>query len=260
MKFTQTTDLEKISGLRQQFYQTLSGPLDGMWESLYIGGADNYLIQVQDEEVGYCCIDGDRSMVQAFLLPGYEGEMGRLVDVLVKESLVSSAKLSSIEPISFNACLSRASSCEVNTFCYAFSAVKMVSNEIEMEQVALTDVPEVKAYFKAQIGFDDTFGYTQNLVMRQELYWLKDGDEVIATGECRLSDTQPTIADVGVVVNRAYQGKGRGRKVLKWLAGRARQSNRQPVCSTTKENIASQKAIQGAGFHCTHVIYDMELS
>ena len=46
---------------------------------------------------------------------------------------------------------------------------------------------------------DDTFGYTENLVARKVIFMVKESDVIIATRECRMSDTQPEIADLGII-------------------------------------------------------------
>ena len=77
-----------------------------------------------------------------------------------------------------------------------------------MEAVSPEDIPATKTFLKDQIGFDDSFGYTENLVKRKEIFLLKEDDKIIATSECRLSDSQPEVADLGIIVNRDYQGNG----------------------------------------------------
>lgn len=67
--------------------------------------------------------------------------------------------------------------------------------------VSGSDIPEIKYFLKEQIGMDDTFGYTENLVNRKEIYMVKESDEIIATSECRWSETQSDFADLGVIVN-----------------------------------------------------------
>ena len=112
----------------------------------------------------------------------------------------------------------------------------------------------------SHIGFDDTFGYVDNLISRKELFMVKDSNTIITTGECRLSDTQLEYADVGVAVNKEHRKKGYATKMLLQLAKEAIMQKRKPICSTTIDNIGSQKAIEKAGFHCSNIIFDMEFT
>ena len=129
---------------------------------------------------------------------------------------------------------------------------------LNVELVSQTDILKIKSFLKQQIGMDDTFGYTENLVNRQEIYMVKEADEIIATSECRWSDTQPEIADVGIIVGKNHQGKGIATQVLQLQANRVIEAKRKPICSTTMDNIASQKAIKKAGFYCSNIIFDIQ--
>lgn len=77
-----------------------------------------------------------------------------------------------------------------------------------MQLATEDDIEMVKTYYREDIGFDDTFGYVANLVNRQELYLYKEADVLVATGECRLSDTQPQVADVGISVRADRRKQG----------------------------------------------------
>jgi predicted acetyltransferase len=177
---------------------------------------------------------------------------------IIQSKLISLASLSAIEPVSFNACLFFSKSIKANTFLYQYSNRPSENELILMvEPVLKEDISGVKTFLKEQIGFDDTFGYTENLVERKEIYLLKESGVIIATSECRLSDSQAEVADLGIIVNKDYQGKGIATQVLKQQILRAREKNRKPICSTTVDNLASQKAIEKAGFYRSNIIFDM---
>ena len=85
-------------------------------------------------------------------------------------------------------------------------------------------------------------------------------DEIIATSECRWSETQPKYADLGVIVNKKYQGQGIATQILQSQANRVLLANRKPICSTTIDNFASKKAIEKAGFYCSNIIFNINFS
>jgi len=258
MNFKKTGNTDVINEFRGELYQRFTAPIDAMWEQLYIGFSQHYLIENSSQSIGYCCIDNKGCLLQIFL--SYENNhlMDQAVLSLIESQLISSASLSSIEPLSFNACLFHSKSLKTNAFCFQYSN-RPVENKtsLKVELVSKEDIPVIKAFMNDQIGFDDTFGYTENLVERKEIYVLKESDTIIATSECRLSDSQHDIADLGVIVNKEFQGKGIATQVLKYQAKRAQEANRKPICSTTYDNIASKKAIEKAGFYCSHIIFDI---
>lgn len=258
MKFNTIDNNETIAQLRVELYKKLSGPIDAMWEQLYIASAQHYTIEKDSKTIGYCCIDEVKSLKQIFLIDDYIYLTMQTINALINEDLICKASVSANEPISFNACLFYAKSMHANTFCFEYSnrAIKN-GTDIPIVPVSKKDMPSVKAFFKNQIGFDDTFGYTENLVQRKELYLVKEGDSIVATSECRWSDSQVEFADLGVIVSKDHQGKGIATQILKQQIKRVLKANRKPICSTTLDNVASKKAIEKAGFHCSNIIFDL---
>ena len=258
MNFIKTDDTTIINKYRKELYQQFSTAIDGMWEVVYIASSQAYLIKNKNQNIGYCCINIEGSLTQVFLCEGHNYLMDKVIQSLIESKLISSAKLSSIDPISFNTCLAYSKSVDVNTYCFQYSNQQKVDQELlKMALVSQEEINTIQKFFKDQVAFDDNFGYTENLVQRKELYVFKDSNQIIATGECRLSDSQVEFADIGVIVNRDFQKKGLGTKVLRCMTQKAQEANRQPICSTTFDNIASKRAIEKAGFFCSHIIFDI---
>ena len=229
-----------------------------MWELLYIASSQHYLIEDHDKVLGYCCINEEACLIQIFLEEAYCSNMETVIKELIKAELIKSASLSSNEPIGFNACLFQSKSIKANTFCFEHvnKAIK-VNSILNLELVHTEDIPPIKAFLNEQVGMDDTFGYTENLVARKEIFIIKESEVIIATSERRMSDTQPEIADLGIIVNKAYQGKGIATQVMQMQVNNVLKAGRKPICSTTLDNLASRKAIEKSGFYCSNIIFDM---
>ncbi|AEV33444.1 putative acyltransferase [Owenweeksia hongkongensis DSM 17368] len=257
MHFIKTDITETINNLRSQLYKSLKAPIDAMWEQLYIGSSQHYLIE-ENETLGYCCINEEGSLTQIFLAKNHLTLMENVIQELISNGLINSASLSSNEPVAFNACLSHSKSLKKNTFCFQHvnNEVK-VDSDLNIELVNTDNIPSVKLFLKEQVGMDDTFGYTENLVARKEIFMLKESESIVATSECRMSDSQPEIADLGIIVNRKFQGRGLATQIMKMQVNRILQSGRKPICSTTLDNIASRKAIEKSGFYCSNIIFDI---
>jgi predicted GNAT family acetyltransferase len=261
MNFIKATDPGLITELRTKLYQKLTAPIDAMWELLYIASAQPYLIDEEGKTIGYCCIDEQDSLLQLFLLDEYLVKMNQVISSLITSKLIKSASLSTSEPVSFNACLNQSLSSHANTFCYQHSNKPIeVRPDFAIELASANDIPAIKVFLKEQIGMDDTFGYTENLVSRKEIYLVKKSDVIIASSECRMSDSQSEVADLGIIVHLDHQGKGLATQVMQMQVNRVLQANRKPICSTTLDNLASQKMIEKSGFYCSNIIFDMKLS
>jgi len=260
MNFIKTENTETINTLRAQLYLSLTAPVDAMWEQLYIGSSQHYLIKDNISTLGYCCINETGFLTQIFLNKDHLSLMDKVIKELIETKLVNSASLSSNEPKAFNACLLHSKSVKTNTFCFEHLNKKNeVDTNLNIELVSTVDIPSVKEFLKEQVGMDDTFGYTENLVARKEIFMLKESNVIIATSECRMSDSQPEIADLGIIVNRGFQGKGLATLIMKAQVNRVLEAGRKPICSTTLDNIASRKVIEKSGFYCSNIIFDITL-
>ena len=261
MKFVKTAVSKTIDQLRSRYYQKLTAPIDAMWELLYIATAQHYLIVDIEKTIGYCCISSEGCLVQLFLDDPYRVKMQTVLETLIDENLISTAQLSSNEPISFNSSLSLSKSIEVHTYCFEHPNTKLdIDTKLNLDLVSEGDIPEIKSFLKEQLGMDDTFGYTENLVSRGEIFMLKESGEMMAISECRLSDSQSGIADIGIIVHRKFQGMGIANQVFKIQVNRVLDLNRRPICSTTLANVAARKVIENAGFYCSNIIFNMILS
>ncbi len=258
MLFKITEDTTLISNYRQQLYKLFTAPIDGMWESRYIANASNYLITIQDITVGYCCINQDNTLLQIYVAPENRKQMRNIISALIDSKLITSVSLSSIEPIAFNASLLLAKKTKENTYCFQYLPSKKLNNKAHLKQALESDIKAIKTFLLNQIGFVDNIGYTESLIQREALYYIIKDDIIIATGEYRLSPSQPNIVDLGVIVNKEFRKKGVATNILQTLAEQAINDNKTPICSTTLDNIASKKAIENAGFYCSHIIFDME--
>lgn len=261
MNFSKTDNTEIIGKLRSKLYQKLTAPIDAMWEQLYIASSQHYLVEEDNNIIGYACVDQAGCLVQIFLSDEYNSKMELVIKALINSKLIKAARLSSSEPISFNTCLSLSKSIQSNTFCFEHSNTPVsVESTFPVDLVTINDIPLVKEFLKLQVGMDDTFGYTENLVSRKEIFMVKEKDLIVAISECRMSDSQIEIADLGIIVNKDFQGKGIATQVLKMQANRVLENGRRPICSTTLDNVPARKAIEKSGFYCTNIIFDIYFS
>ncbi len=239
----------------------MTAPIDAMWELLYVSSAQHYLIEDAGHVKGYCSIDDKGCLIQMFLLNSYKVEMDKVIESLIQSKLINSASLSSNEPVVFNSCLSQSKSIKTNTFCFQHSNKKIeIDSDLNVELVKPEDIPLIKVFLKEQVNMDDTFGYTENLVNRREIFMVKQSGVIIATSECRISDTQPEISDIGIIVNQDYRGKSIATQIFKMQVNRVLDSKRKPICSTTQDNVASRRVIEKSGFYCSNIIFDISFN
>tara|TARA_R110000868_G_scaffold368227_2_gene631231 strand:+ start:1999 stop:2796 length:798 start_codon:yes stop_codon:yes gene_type:complete len=259
--FLLTESSELILSFRKRLYKEFVAPLDGMWQDLHIASSTTYLIYVDNQEVGFASVDHEGALLQIFLIDEVKYKMPDCINALIDDEVITSAKLSSIEPVSFNACLDRSLSVKKNTINYHYSIhqKKLINPKLNTKhrKAMIRDLDSVKLFLNVEIGFDDQYGYSENIINRKEAFLFEENGEIVAIGECRLSDTQNSFADLGMMVKNNQRGKGLGTYVFSKMIDEANCKERIPICSTTADNIASQIAIKKAGFYATHIIFDM---
>lgn len=134
MKYIKTENTELLNNLRKELYQNLKAPIDAMWEMLYIGSSQHYIIEDKNLNIGFFCIDENKSLVQFFLNEENKSKPDKIISSLIEEEMIRSAKLSSNEPVSFNACLFHSKSIKTNTFCFQHSNKPVnIENRIEFK-------------------------------------------------------------------------------------------------------------------------------
>ena len=106
-------------------------------------------------------------------------------------------------------------------------------------------------------GMEQGSDYLAGLIERQELFLLEKGGRILATGECRVSESQPPFADLGMIVYPEYRGQGLGTEVLLRLRREAATRALKPICSTEAGNIAARTAILRAGFRACHRLLEI---
>ncbi|MCB0278062.1 MAG: GNAT family N-acetyltransferase [Calditrichaeota bacterium] len=258
--FVAIDDENQVLALMSEYYMELLAPVDGMWETLHYVNATGFLLKTDGTDVAFCKINDKKQLLVLYTFSAHEEKTDEIVDALISQKKIKSAKMASSHPASFNACLWRAKSVKADTLLYGHSGDKVepVLNSNQRFVVAqYADFDTAQQFFLEQVNFNDEFGYTDHLISRSELFFLYESDQLVATGECRLSDTQNDYADVGMIVHKKKRGKGLATLVLKLLIDNARKKKRLPICSTTADNLPAQQAIKKAGFVSVYRIYEM---
>lgn len=103
-------------------------------------------------------------------------------------------------------------------------------------------------------------GFLHKRLNREELFVLYDQQTLIATGEYIPSQKQQPYADLGMVVDQAYRGRGLGSFMLTQLKRYCYETGYKPICSCEANNYASKKAIEKAGFISEQRIVKIQFS
>lgn len=262
--------LETLEELKKQYLEETIAPLDGIWLFGFISKASHFGMFINDEIVGFFCINDDGYMLQFYLLPELWEESGTLMhQILHQEHIlvpkVCGAFTSTAEPGFLSLCFDHFPSFNVHSLMYqlpendTFKEIGEVEYQLEpLTEKHLGDVVEfAKSNVRAPQGW--LSGYYGRLISRGELFGLWQEGRLLAAGESRSDDQiQVEFGDVGLIVDRSVRGQGVGTRAMKELIHITRLKGLQPICSTEKDNIGAQKAITRAGFVAKNRIVQFE--
>jgi GNAT superfamily N-acetyltransferase len=248
------TSTAEVAAMRATYVASLAGPLDGMWE-VFIDAAVHWEIRVAGETAGYFCVDEEGQLLQFHVTSAFEKDAPKIFAGVVARDDVKGAIVRTAEPAALGVCLDVHKKVRVHSYLYQDQDESEVTltgrGDLTFQPVTAAELDEVEIFQRS--CFDDDLGewlvgYLKNLVSRSELHALRSGAELLGTGETRVSETQIPHVDLGVIVSREHRGAGIAPYILWRLKELCYRRGEKPICSTTVDNVASQRAIQKAGF------------
>ncbi len=259
-------DVANIQSMKHAYLATLQAPLDGMWDAI-ANGSPHWTILVDGEPAGYFVTDESGVLLQFHLRPEYGPLSAEVFRYVLKERAIGSALVSTADPLLDPLCEAIASASVDHTLLYEIDSEKermpvVVTQGLTFQPVDATDLGRVVLFQQSCLDSEQDMtdwlrGYSSNLIARGELFCLYRRNEWIGLGELRRSDSQPGIADLGVMVSPEYRRRGWATDILVRLLAICDREGLQAICSTTVDNIASQKAIERAGFVSRHRLVEV---
>ncbi len=243
-----------LADLRRAHLATQNAPIDGMWEAF--ANLSRYReIRSAGERAGYFCVNDEGLLLQLYLAPPCEDAAAEIFAEVAARDEVKGAMVSTTDPRFLSLCLDLHQEVRVHTYLYQDhlpgEPAPAAEAETSFDVVAAGELDTIAGLQRDSLDQDLgdwLVGYLENLITRRELYALRRGGEILATGEARVSDSQPPFADLGVITMRRHRGRGHASHVLCRLKRLCYDRKLAPICSTTVDNVAAQRAITRAGF------------
>lgn len=247
----QPTIIQQIS---DDYLTTLTAPMDGMWASAIIPDATFWEIQANGERAGYFCLDADQYLLRFHVWENYLQRAREIFQWLLSSQHIQQAFACTIEPLYFSLCLDYQQHMTAHTYLFQDTNVSRSTPALDssrtFRKAAQSDLDVLVRFYQANTEGpgDWIHGFLSERLKREELFLLYDQQTLVATGECIPSQKQTPYADLGMVVAQAYRSKGLGSFMLTQLKKHCYETGLKPICSCEVINLASQKAIEKAGF------------
>ena len=255
LTFSQIQDSKLIQALKQAWLKSLTAPQDGMWES-FTDQAKHWLIQLNQETVGYTCVNEENTLLQFYLQPQFLNEGAAIFKTFIQQQKITQAIIGTNNPICLSLILHLNQSVQVHTYLFKdFSASAPTTNQdIAVVMAKSKDLLKLIAFCNYSVGAPEQWlkVYLGDLIEKGEIFILEDAGEVVGTCEVRKSASNPDVADLGIIVSPDHRKKGLGTLLLGKAKEIALQWKKSPICSCEKDNLGSLKAIQNNGFRSIH--------
>lgn len=254
---------QSIVEMTELYHQYVTAPMDDMWELGIIANGDFYTI-AKENAIGYFVVDTDNTLLQFFIKGEYECDETGAFRFILREKRIHQAYVSTYEPKYLMLCLDNNNDIKINSFLYAEKNLlefKKPLNAIHSELAQMEHLDKIIVYNRTKAGVDGDWlvGYCKELITKQGLMLYKIGNEIIGTGEIRPDHRGKPYANIGMTVSKDYRRQDIGTYILSQMRILANKKDLKAICSTTKENIASQHTILKSGFLPYHRILTVKL-
>ena len=182
---------DDLADLKQSYLASLDAPFDGMWEAFANLGRHRE-IGVAGERAGFFCVNDDGRLLQFYVAPSCEPLAPEIFAAIVARDEVSGAIVSTADRLFLGLCLDSMKRIEVHTYLYRDHGPGEPAYARAAETtLAVVEAGELETIAELQRGSleedpgDWLVGHLENLIARCELYALRRGGEVLATGEAR---------------------------------------------------------------------------
>ncbi len=258
--FNKFTNNDTLDSLKTEWRKSLTAAQDGMWE-VFAAYASQWEIRNENETIGYACVDDENRLLQFYLNPQWMKFGTAVFEQFVKQMEIKTAMVGTNNPIFLSLALHLQKSITIDTYLFHDALQADMKQQPGTLKIAWEeDLQRLIEFCHINMGGPKEWlqGYLSNLISRGEIFMLMDSEEILGTCEVRHSDSNPKVADVGMVVSTDHRRKGLGSFLLGKAKELAYDSNRSPICSCEKDNVGSLKSIRNNGFVSKHQMLLME--
>lgn len=260
IQFIEKPDTKALQSLKQEWHKTLVAPQDDMWEA-FTEQAMHWAIVKEDQTIGYAVVNEENCLLQFFINASWLPEGVAIFQEFILQQKITQAIIGTNNPICLSIAMHIQKTVSVHTYLFAdMQSVGLKERSSTLKNAGPDDLERVVDFCQMSMGAPKAWlnVYIGNLINRSEFFILEEGAEILGTCEVRKSESNPSVAAVGMVVSPEH----RKQRVGTYLLGKAKeialQWGRQAICSCEKDNIGSLKAIQNNGFRSIHQMLGME--
>ncbi|MBI9012909.1 MAG: GNAT family N-acetyltransferase [Clostridiales bacterium] len=262
MYTTYQVNYDAIELMKVNYYKNLTAPMDDMWEEGIIPACDFYIIK-SDIDIGYFALDKEGVLLVFHVEEAKNAD--EIFDYILTHKNIQKAYVSTYDPIFYSQCLRCKKSMSINTLLYKQSKDISISapfHNIDVTHAELTDLESTARFFREKVDITGDWieSYLERLISNDGFILFKYNNDIIGTGGIRPSISSKGYVNIGMTVSRDYRRRGLASYIVCTIKEICKKNNYQTICSTTNDNIGSQKTLTQCGYECYHKIYTVDLN
>lgn len=261
-QFNKASDTSWLDPLKIEWRKSLTAPQDDMWES-FIDDADHWEIQSNSQTIGYACVNKNNRLLQFFIVPEWMPEATFVFEQFIRQLNIKEAIIGTNNPMCLSIAMHFQKSVQIEGYLFAdFLLAKINKKEGTISTAKIDHLEELVEFCHLSTGGPKEWlhGYISNLITKGEFFVFENEGEILGIFEVRKSKSNPTVADIGMIVSPLHRKKGLGT----FLLGKAKETalawGKQPICGCDKDNTGSLKCIHNNGFRSIHQMLLLKFS
>ncbi|MEZ4824779.1 MAG: GNAT family N-acetyltransferase [Bacteroidia bacterium] len=251
---------QKLLTLKEEYYQSLSAPMDGMWH-VFAEQSAQWEISADQKLSGFFSINSSGQLLGLYMRDHLLIQAPEIFRSLLEEHKVKEAIVGTNDPLFLSLCMDRAKSSSTHTLMYRDFQKISISlplpvSDANFRHATADDAERIAVFFAEnaeQRPDQDWYSeYVRQLQTRGEMFLLELNEEIIGISEIRKSKAQSDYADVGMLVAEKHRRQGLGAYLLASAKAVCYRYGVIPVCSCQMDNVSSRHAIEKVGFISKH--------
>lgn len=245
----QVATLQDLDGLRQEYIESLAGPLEPFLEELISYSRLYYRLVQGGQPIGYFCVSTKGTLLQFYLKAGHIRSLQSIFSRLLSQGFFTQALVSTRDRLGISSCLEFHKEVSVDDYLFEDGSGPVeAASEWQDSVFALAGTDDIPLIRSVVNDFHDFLHYTlEGSVAEQSIFLLLDGNTLLGTGVIASKEYQPPYVDIGMCVNEQYRRQQVGTEIIRRLRLHCRERALIPLASCRFDNLASKKTLEKAG-------------
>lgn len=249
-----------IQIMKKNHDKIMTAPMDDMWADGYILDCECFVISSDKHDCGYFAINNKGVLLDFYVENHLHTD--EVFAFVLKEKHILSACVSTYDPIFYEQCMKHMKDHSVHTLLYKQDCDVLINPPFDNIQIIIAsviDLEDAARFFREKVDIQGDWiePYLLKLIHHNNLILFRYNNVIIGTGGIRFSIRCKGFANVGITTSVDYRRIGLASYILNTIKLMCNHKNYQTICSTTLDNIGSQKTMEKCGYNNYHTIYTM---